>query len=122
MPKFSTHVSSKMDDVIADVKIRLTNQKGPAVGYVLHLARLKPDHPIIDFGTGAEKPCNYGMAQAEYELFTEFRLSFSPRLTTTRDFFAKALAVGCSAYEGGYRLSDRKAFELATLVGPMPAK
>lgn len=118
VPKLSRRVPTRLNDVIGRVKINETEKKGLAVEYVLHLARLKPNHTTRDFGNSSEASVNLGMQNDVYGLFAQFRESFSPVLSTGESFFAKALVVGASLYEDGYRLSDKHKFRDATLIPP----
>ena len=121
VPKLSRKVPTRLNDVIGRVKINETEKKGIAVEYVLHLARLKPNHTPRDFGNSSEASVNLGMGNETYGLFAQFRESFSPVLSTGESFFAKALVIGASLYEDGYRLSHKRDFGGATLIPP-PSK
>jgi hypothetical protein len=122
VPNLSMEISVKTHDVIVAVKVHETDdKKGPAVGYLLHLARHKPDHLPRDFGPVGKASANYGMDKPEWAAFAAFRTHFSPALDTRGEFFAAALPIGCTLYQDGYRLEfpgGSRDFLQSTLLPP----
>ena len=118
MAKFSAKIPTDLDDEIGKIKLAIRKGKGVAIEYALHLARLKPDHPMKNWGDGKDKPCNLGITDEAALIFTDFRSDYRPVLSYDNQFFNTAVRLGCSIYADGYRLSDTAKFETATLVPP----
>jgi hypothetical protein len=118
MPKLGTKVPKKMDAIIRRLMISNGIGRGKAVAYLMHLARCDPTYEEKEFGNSQDASANYGMAQDEYVMFRDFRICFDPPLSTDKPFFEKAIRIGASLYEDGYRLSDDKKLSEYKLVSP----
>jgi hypothetical protein len=118
MPKFSAKIPDRLSDVVGRVKVLEGLTKGRAIEYLLHLARLKPDFPTENFGSGENMACNLTLSGEYYNIFNMFRANHTPVLLTDKDFFKAALRIGASLYAAGYRLSNKENVLKTELVGP----
>jgi hypothetical protein len=118
LPKLQCAVAKGLDTVIAKVRVREDCSRTMALEYLIHLARLKPDHELHDFVGSADCNCTLQLSSEIWELFADYRENHDPVLAKQGEFFRAALAQGGSLYLDGYRLNGWKNGGDIALISP----